>query len=113
MYTQPMHGQHRNRLLVALGSLVLIAAALLFAAFVWPSRYWYDKVGQWPMRVDRFSGSASRLTSSGWIELKPSVPQPDPIDLLIEIDLLREELKRLKSVGAVGDDSPNGKPQPK
>jgi hypothetical protein len=62
--------------------LSLIAVALLlsaFAVFVWPTRYRYGQMAAddgtpFPVRFDRISGNADRLTKYGWAHLRPPRP---------------------------------------
>lgn len=63
--------------------LIAIAGAIIFAVTVWPTMYRYDRLGISPVRVNRITGKAWRLSSSGWEQLIPSEPvysaQPEPV----------------------------------
>jgi len=56
--------------------LVLLALALAFVAYVWPTRYRYDHVltdnEDYPVRIDRLTGDAEMLTpDDGWVPMGP------------------------------------------
>lgn len=54
-------------------TIVLLLAAIIFAVFVWPTRYRYDhlKMGDsnYPVRTDRLTGKTEVLAQNGWQEL--------------------------------------------
>ena len=55
--------------------LVLLALALLFVAYVWPTRYRYDHVNTdgntYTVRIDRFNGDADMLVpDQGWVPVE-------------------------------------------
>lgn len=50
-----------------------IIAALLFAVFVWPTRYrHFTWNGKLPAREGRFTGKVEILYTTGWYEAKPT-----------------------------------------
>ncbi len=68
-------------------------AVLAFGAFVWPSRYRYDRIPvnsdgpSFPLRIDRITGQADRLDPAyGWItigESKKETEEPVPTETLL------------------------------
>jgi len=72
----------------------IAAVALLFAFTVWPTIYRSDRLlirdskgrgtyPDFPVRINRFTGDAERLTLNGWAKLEPAAPaaiagQPAP-----------------------------------
>jgi hypothetical protein len=50
--------------------LTLLLVFVGFAWLVWPTRYRYDRMGNIPVRIDRLSGRADGLYSSGWSPLE-------------------------------------------
>lgn len=51
--------------------LIAVAGAIIFALTVWPTIYRYDRLGISPVRINRITGKAWRLSSSGWELLTP------------------------------------------
>lgn len=73
-------------------SIALIALALLWGFFIWPTPYRYSQI-QWsglggsPVRINRFTGHAQILVPNGWKNLgrsRPVTTRPprDPLDSL-------------------------------
>ena len=59
----------------ALGSLAWLVLMLLFAVYVWPTRWRYDHMTMdgnlVPVRMDRFSGEADMLVpDDGWVPVR-------------------------------------------
>lgn len=55
--------------------LVLLALALGFALYVWPTRYRYDHLNSegstYPVRIDRITGDADMLVpDQGWVPVE-------------------------------------------
>ena len=47
---------------------VVLIAVLLFACFVWPTRFRYSSVGETPVRFDRFTGHGEHFeVGHGWV----------------------------------------------
>jgi hypothetical protein len=46
----------------------VVVLAVLFLAYVWPTPYKYDRLGQIPVRTNRFTGAVERLTLNGWVQ---------------------------------------------
>jgi len=66
-----------RRSLTATSALLLGAAfLLLFAWFGWPTQYRYESMGYGhiPVRINRFTGEAERLTNTGWQLMMPELP---------------------------------------
>lgn len=67
-----------------------VVLAVLFLAYVWPTLYKYDHLGQIPVRTNRFTGAVERLTLDGWLEGGGAVtPQGDE-------ELPQAELEKIK-----------------
>jgi hypothetical protein len=56
----------------------LIVAIAMLVAVIFIDPYRYDRFGQYPVRINRITGEAERLTVSGWIEMNPADAQPAP-----------------------------------
>lgn len=78
-----------QRFIIICGLLILIAVAIPFAVYVWPTKYQYDRFRldtfEVPVRIDRFTGQAEQLTVMGWQPLRPaefdSLGRPVKMDL--------------------------------
>ena len=68
-----------QRFSIICAALILIAAAIPFAYYVWPTKYRYYRLqmgaSEYPLRINRFTGEAEQLTVVGWLPLK-SAPTP-------------------------------------
>lgn len=73
-------------------SIAVIALALLWGLFIWPTQYRYSQI-QWsglggsPVRINRFTGHAQVLVPIGWKNLERSRlgtarPPRDPLESL-------------------------------
>ena len=49
-----------------LGFVATVLLLLLFAGYVWPTRYEHYKAGSVNIRVNRFNGATDKLTVAGW-----------------------------------------------
>jgi hypothetical protein len=81
----------RNALLT-IATVATLAAALLCAFFVWPTRYRYERITQGgnttTIREDRFSDATWLLTPAGWIAHRATTAEksePLPQDTLASI----------------------------
>jgi hypothetical protein len=73
-------------------SIAVIALALLWGFFIWPTPYRYGQIqwsglGGFPVRINRFTGHAQVLVNIGWKNLEGSRlgttrPPRDPLDSL-------------------------------
>lgn len=43
-----------------------LAILFLFLTYVWPTPYRYDRIGQNPVRENRFTGEIDFMTLQGW-----------------------------------------------
>jgi hypothetical protein len=66
-------------------TILILAAAVPFAIYVWPTKYAYDQIklgdSQFPVRIQRLTGEADFLTPAGWRPLKPGTAQTDSFGL--------------------------------
>jgi hypothetical protein len=54
---------------------IATAMVVLFAVFIWPTRYRYEHWApgggrSYPVRINRFTGTAERLQPNGWQPMK-------------------------------------------
>jgi hypothetical protein len=73
-------------------SIAVIALALLWGFFIWPTPYRYGQIdwsglGGSPVRINRFTGHAQILVPNGWKNLERSRPRTmraprDPLESL-------------------------------
>ena len=77
-------GAKTMRQIAILVGLVLV---FLFGWLVWPTPYRYDTIGtaHIPIRIDRLTGEAERLTGEGWVRLAPPPPETPCSDPLAEV----------------------------
>jgi hypothetical protein len=54
-------------------TLICGVVLILFAIFVWPTRYRYDHINQNPIRIDRFTNEASYIdvNTGEWKSFRP------------------------------------------
>jgi hypothetical protein len=81
------------------GAIALIV--LMFALFVYPTLYKYDKLNQrFPVKINRITGTTEVLTPTGWEEMskpdKPSISEMDSLrnELYATLQRDREQIKR-------------------
>ena len=71
-----------ERLLRRWFKLLPITATLVFMFLVWPTPYRYDHLllggNNYPVRVNRITGSAEALANVGWTKLVPQPAAPGP-----------------------------------
>ena len=64
--------------------LAAVIPLLLFAIFVWPTRYrygqWHDGGNEQEVRTDRFTGAVEVLTVYGWVNFQKN-ESAGPLDL--------------------------------
>ncbi|MCL5773134.1 MAG: hypothetical protein M1536_01980 [Firmicutes bacterium] len=53
----------RAKIIISAVGVILL---LLFIIFVWPTRYRYDRLQSWPVRIDRITGKTEILYEDGW-----------------------------------------------
>jgi len=70
--------------------IIALIILMLFAAFVWPTMYRYDKFPSKLVRTNRITGGSEMLWGDGWFKMeprrsiveealsKPSAPPPAP-----------------------------------
>jgi hypothetical protein len=57
-------------------TIIVLTILVLFAAFVWPTIYRYDRFFQTVVRTNRFSGESEALTPNGWNTMRREPPAP-------------------------------------
>ena len=83
-------------------SILAIFLLVIYAIFVWPTRYMYDHIGvgegsSFIVRIDRFTGKAEWLMpQQGWVLMEPSnsnnkygTPTPTPVRYIDPFDTPR------------------------
>jgi len=52
---------------------LIVIASIPFSMYVWPTKYSYDRIDIYPVRINRITGDVEQLTIGGWKHLG-SVP---------------------------------------
>ena len=84
-------------------SIIVLTILVLFAAFVWPTLYRYERFLNTTARINRLTGSADILTYSGWENItkqkeqdkSQTLPPPPAPEKPMKPYLSQEEAQKL------------------